>query len=98
MPLADPVFHLNGVNTRRAEPRNTPTVINAAYSRRMFWDVRARNLFNAVNAEGASDPNSKVLRANGLNSLQSVLVRMDNASLASQAVAPRLSSRRPSPR
>ena len=61
-----------------------------AYSRRMSWDVRARNLFNAVNAECASDPNSKVLRANGLNSLQPVLVRMDNASLASQAVAPPL--------
>ncbi len=93
MPLADPVFHLNGVNTRRAEPRNTPTVINAAYSRRMFWDVRARNLFNGVNAEGAGDPNSKVLRANGLNSLQPVLVRIDNAALASQAVAPPLSDR-----
>ena len=52
----------------------------------MFWDVRARNRSNGFNAKGASDPNSKVLRANGLNSLQSVLVRMDNASLASQAV------------
>ena len=56
----------------------------------MFWDVRARNRSNGFNAKGASDPNSKVLRANGLNSLQSVLVRMDNASLASQAVAPPL--------
>ena len=64
-----------------------------AHSRRMSWDVRARNLFNAVNAEGASDPNSKVLRANGLNSLPPVLVRMDNASPASQSVAPPLGDR-----
>src|SRR5262245_30223774 len=28
--VSDPVFNIQGVNTRRAEPRNTPTVINAA--------------------------------------------------------------------
>ena len=34
--VADPVFNLAGLNTRRAEPRNTPTVINAAFNRRQF--------------------------------------------------------------
>jgi len=30
VPVPDEVFNINGLNTRRAEPRNTPTVINAA--------------------------------------------------------------------
>jgi cytochrome c peroxidase len=92
-PVFDPVFNLGGANTRRAEPRNTPTVINAAFNRRQFWDTRASHVFNGVNAFGAGDPNARVLIAGDGGALSAVKVRIDNAGLASQAVAPPLSDR-----
>jgi cytochrome c peroxidase len=92
-PLADPVFHLDGLNTRRAEPRNTPTVINAAYNRRQFWDARASHLFNGVSPFGAGDAHARVLAADAQGSIVPVKVRIDNAGLASQAVGPPLSDR-----
>jgi cytochrome c peroxidase len=93
IPVYDPTFNLYGLNTRRSEPRNTPTVINAAFNRRQFWDGRADNLFNGVNEHGVRDPNAKVLRANGLNVITEVKIRIDNGGLASQAVGPLLSDR-----
>jgi hypothetical protein len=33
-------FRVAGVNTRRVEPRNTSTVINAVFNVRQFWDVK----------------------------------------------------------
>jgi cytochrome c peroxidase len=68
-------------------------VINAAFNRRQFWDGRADNLFNGVNEHGVRDPNAKVLRANGLNVITEVKIRIDNGGLASQAVGPLLSDR-----
>ncbi|OQW72729.1 MAG: hypothetical protein BVN35_13800 [Proteobacteria bacterium ST_bin11] len=50
-----PIFHVNGVGTRNVEPRNSPTVINAAYNHRNFWDGRANNEFNGVSPFGARD-------------------------------------------
>ncbi|WP_458138773.1 cytochrome c peroxidase [Methylomonas sp. YC3] len=50
-----PIFHVNGVGTRNVEPRNSPTVINAAYNYRNFWDGRANNEFNGVSPFGARD-------------------------------------------
>lgn len=91
--VADPVFNLSGLNTRRAEPRNTPTVINAAFNRRQFWDVRASNLFNGVSPFGAGDENARVLMASDRGKLRQVKIRIDNAGLASQAVGPPLSDR-----
>jgi cytochrome c peroxidase len=91
--VSDAVFNLEGVNTRRAEPRNTPTVFNAAFTHRNFWDRRATNLFNGVSVHGAGDEAARVLRAPNLNQLTPVIVRIDNASLASQAVGPPLSDR-----
>ena len=93
VPVADPVFNIDGVNTRRAEPRNTPTMINAAFNFNSFWDRRARNQFNGVSVHGAGDAAARVLRATGLNHIAPVVVRIDNASLASQAVGPPLSDR-----
>ena len=92
-PVHDPVFNLRGLNTRRSEPRNTPTVFNAAFNRRQFWDVRAKNLFNGVNPFGAGDANALVLKANGPNHIDQVKIRIDNGGLASQAVGPPLSDR-----
>jgi cytochrome c peroxidase len=93
VPVPDPVFNIQGINTRRAEPRNTPTMINAAFTLHNFWDRRARNIFNGVNPHGAGDVNARVLRATGLNHIAPVTVRIANASLASQAVGPPLSDR-----
>src|SRR5262249_22629187 len=81
------------INTRRAEPRNTPTVINAALTLHNFWDRRARTIFNGVSVFGAGDAGARVLRANGPNHITPTIVRIDNASLASQAVGPPLSDR-----
>ena len=87
-------FFIGMANTRRVEPRNTPSVINAVFNFRNFWDGRARNEFNGANPIGDLDPFARVLLSNG-NTLQKValngLLRLDNASLASQAVGPALS-------
>jgi len=93
MVVPDPVFNIEGVNTRRAEPRNTPTIINAAFTMHNFWDRRARNVFNGLNPHGAGDASARLLRATGLNQLAPAIVRIQNASLASQAVGPPLSDR-----
>ncbi|WP_424361470.1 cytochrome-c peroxidase [Methylocystis parvus] len=84
---ADPVFNVGGNPTRRVEPRNTPTTINAVFNFRNFWDGRAQYLFNGVNPFGARDGNARVFRNVG-GTVQPVQVRIDNASLASQAVGP----------
>jgi cytochrome c peroxidase len=92
-PIPDSVFNIDGVNTRRAEPRNTPTMINAAFTYNNFWDRRARNIFNGFSVQGAGDSAARVLKARGLGQIDRVVVRIDNASLASQAVGPPLSDR-----
>jgi cytochrome c peroxidase len=92
-PIPDPVFNIDGINTRRAEPRNTPTMINAAFNHNNFWDRRARNIFNGFSVQGAGDSAARVLRATGPDHIDRVIVRIDNASLASQAVGPPLSDR-----
>lgn len=88
----DNVFHVAGTNTRRVEPRNTPTVINAAFNHRNFWDGRAQNIFNGVNHKGEHDQAVHLYESQNENE-EPVLayVRIKNSSLASQAVAPPLS-------
>ena len=89
----DPLgFNVAGLNTRRVEPRNTPTVINAVFNHRQFWDGRAENVFNGVNHLGRRDSNARVFRADDPRSLTEVRVELENASLASQAVAPIVST------
>src|SRR5262249_47122633 len=92
-PVFDPVFNLNGMNTRRSEPRNTPTVFNAAFNRRQFWDTRATNLFNGATPFGVGDPEARVLKATGLNPIDGVKARIEKGGLGSQAVGPPLSDR-----
>jgi cytochrome c peroxidase len=84
-------FRVGGVNVRRVEPRHTPSVINAAFNHRNFWDGRAQNEFNGVNEWGARDRNAHLFRAATPNQLQKVSVLLTNSSLASQAVAPPVS-------
>ncbi len=85
-------FQIEGVNTRRVEPRNTPTMINAVFNHRQFWDGRAENVFNGVNHLGARDPDAKVVRADDPKAPVEVRVELTNASLASQAVGPIVST------
>jgi cytochrome c peroxidase len=81
-------FSIGSVNTRRVEPRNTPTVINAVFNHRQFWDGRAENVFNGVNHLGQRDPNAKLYRADNPQNPVEVRVELIDSSLASQAVAP----------
>jgi hypothetical protein len=84
----DPLgFQVAGLKTRRVEPRNTPSVINAVFNHRQFWDGRAENIFNGVNHLGARDPQARVM-ASSSGTLVEVQVALPNSSLASQAVAP----------
>src|SRR5438128_4278292 len=98
--VTDPIFSVNGVNVRRVEPRNTPTMINAVFNFRNFWDGRARNEFNGVNPIGKLDPGAKVLRVAAPGQAPQLVSLIDgshpeltlnNSSLASQAVGPPLS-------
>jgi cytochrome c peroxidase len=85
-------FHVGSLNTRRVEPRNTPSVINAVFNHRQFWDGRAENVFNGVNHLGMRDLAAKVFRADDPRNPVEVRVEMVNSSLASQAVAPIVST------
>jgi cytochrome c peroxidase len=86
--IPDPAFNVNGKNTRRVEPRNAPTMINAVFNFANFWDGRANNIFNGVNPFGPADLNARIW-ANNDGELQAVpAVGLNNSSLASQAVGP----------
>lgn len=80
----DNTYHVGNNNTRRVEPRNTPTIINVIFNHRNFWDGRAHNEFNGVNPFGDSDPNARIMVSGG--ALKKVSLR--NASLASLSTGP----------
>jgi cytochrome c peroxidase len=87
----DPVFNSNGVNLRRVEQRNAPTVINAVFTFANFWDGRANNIFNGSSPLGDADPDAGVWLPNPAapsGPLTKQRVRIPYASLASQAVGP----------
>jgi cytochrome c peroxidase len=93
LPVADPVFNVDGVQTRRVEPRNAPTVINAIFNHRNFWDGRAQSEFNGVNPFGSRDPSARVLLVNtGSGMPRPVETGITaGASLASLACGPAVS-------
>lgn len=88
LPIADPVFHVNGVNTRQVTARNAPSVINAIYNLRNFWDGRASFVFNGVSPFGIRDTAARVWVVQPDQSLAQAPVQIQFASLASQAVGP----------
>ncbi len=94
----DPVFNVAGTNVRRVELRNTPTVINAVFNFRNFWDGKAQDIFNGVSPFGLRDTTALVGRADKPGKLELVNIaqdpnlRLNNSSLASQALSPPLSS------
>src|SRR6266508_2725023 len=86
--VPDPTgFSVNGVNVRRVEPRNAPTVINAVFNFNNFWDGRADNIFNGSSPFGAADPAAGAW-VNSAGVFSRVQVRIPLSSLASQAVGP----------
>ncbi len=87
----DAVFQVRGVDVRRVEPRNTPTVINAVFNFRNFWDGRANERFNGVNPFGPRDRNARIYKVVD-GRLRQVSIEIPLSSLASQAVGPPRSS------
>jgi cytochrome c peroxidase len=85
----DPTFNVHGVGTRRVVARNAPSVINAVFERRLFWDGRANSVFNGVNPFGDRDPGAGVWRWQR-RQLAFTRLALANAALASQAVSPPL--------
>ena len=84
----------NDLHTRKVEPRQTPTTINAALLFRNFWDGRANNVFNGVNPFGLRDPDARIWVAqwNGyFTEVRPRRIALINSSAASQSVGPPLS-------
>jgi cytochrome c peroxidase len=84
-------FQITGINVRRVEPRNTPTVINTIFNKLQFWDGRAKETFNGMNTNGAADSSAKVYKAVKNNAVDEVTVALNNSSLASLVTGPPLS-------
>lgn len=87
--LVNDIFHVGGVSTRRVEPRNTPTIINAIFNFRNFLDGRANNTFNGVDPFGRRNVDARVLHFDPYTKYVSLKeVDLINSSAASQAVGP----------
>ncbi|MCX6152036.1 MAG: T9SS type A sorting domain-containing protein, partial [Ignavibacteriales bacterium] len=86
---ADNTFNVSGVNLRRVTGRNAPSVINAVYTYRNFWDGRANPVFNGVTPFGPRDQSAKVLKIIG-GTVTPVTIAVPLSSLASQTVGPPL--------
>ncbi len=87
----DDVWNVAGCTVRRVEPRNTPTVINAVFNFRNFWDGRAKNKFNGHNPFGDQDDSYPKIACYQNGGIVMERVDLKDSSLASQAVGPPLS-------
>jgi uncharacterized protein (TIGR03437 family) len=88
--LRDATFRLGGLNMRNVGNRNAPSVVNAVFNFRNFWDGRASDTFTGLTPFGLSDKRANILSAaNG--ALQAAELRLERSALASQAVGPVLS-------
>lgn len=91
LPVNDPVFG----HIRQVTGRNTPPAVNAVFNYVNFWDGRANNIFNGSSPIGPLDTEAGVwINLGGVSApvLGKVKVAIPNASLASQATGPPLSS------
>jgi cytochrome c peroxidase len=86
------VFHVRGVGARAVTPRNAPSVINAVFNHRNFWDGRANNVFNGQTPWGPRDAQAFVWVKLANGSVAREPLALINSSLASQAVAPAIDS------
>jgi cytochrome c peroxidase len=83
-------FAIAGINVRRVEPRNAPTVINSSLNKLQFWDGRAKEIFNGVDISGSQSA-AQVVKAVTVNHPAFVSVAIDNSSLASLVSGPPVS-------
>jgi len=87
--MPEPVFTAKGEKFRQVTGRNAPSVINAVFNVRQFWDGRANAWFNGANPFGAVDTAARVWQINAQTGQPTrVQISIDHASLASQAVGP----------
>jgi cytochrome c peroxidase len=86
--VPDPVFQVNGFNVRQVGGIQSPSVINAVFNHRNFWNGRAQPDFNGVNPFGARDINARVWVLSVTGSPTQIDIRIPDAGLASQAVGP----------
>ena len=98
-PVVDPVFAYpdptdssKTISTRRTTGRNTPSVVNAVFNYRNFWDGRAQNDCNGANPFGGRDANSHLVVVKDDGTLSNVQMSMKNSALCSQSLGPILSS------
>jgi cytochrome c peroxidase len=88
----DSIFKAGAFAARQVEPRNAPPVFNAVFNNRNFWDGRANNLFNGVGVFGMrdilGDPNKRLIVLDSGGHPRLGYLQVENASLASQALAP----------
>ena len=86
-------FLMSGINVRRVEPRNTPTVINSIFNKLQFWDGRGRETFNGIDISGISPSasNTRLMYSSNQNSPTLADAAIDNSSLASLVAGPPLS-------
>src|SRR4051794_32162979 len=85
----DALFSIGGTDVRRTTGRNTPSVINAVFNFRNFWDGRAQNDFNGVDPFGSRSTDARVGKIDpATGQVEKVQVDIANSSLASQAVGP----------
>ncbi|MBP0619522.1 cytochrome-c peroxidase [Cupriavidus consociatus] len=95
--VSDDIFHggtgfnINGINTRQVTGRNTPSVINAVFNFRNFWDGRANNMYNGGDPFGMRNPEALVWKNEG-GVVKQAKLAIPGASLASQSDGPPLSS------
>ena len=88
---ADPDgFIISGIDVRRVEPRNAPTVINTTFNKLQFWDGRAREVFNGVDITGV--PIAAVVDSPNKNNVPSLVsIQLDNSAVASLVSGPPVS-------
>jgi cytochrome c peroxidase len=85
----DGIFQVGGINVRRSTGRNAPTVINAVFNVRNFWDGRANNVFNGFSPFGNRDPDAGIFVTSDRSGVATkVRLALNDASAASQAVGP----------
>ncbi|WP_219096941.1 cytochrome-c peroxidase [Pseudomonas sp. UMAB-40] len=85
----DGIFQVGGINVRRSTGRNAPTVINAVFNVRNFWDGRANNVFNGFSPFGNRDPDAGIFVTSDRSGVAAkVRLALNDASAASQAVGP----------
>jgi cytochrome c peroxidase len=88
----DDLFHVTGTSSRRVTPRNAPSVINAVFNHRSFWDGRANNVFNGSSPWGDRDAEAGIWVKLSNKKVERQPLHLANSSLASLAMTPPLSS------